>query len=393
MVKETATAHGLDGSLVKPDWPPLTLAELRAVLSQFPAAGNPISILSTSPRPFSAASVVETSRGKIFVKRHARAVRGARGLGEEHRFMQHLRANGIGVPGVLATSSDGTAIEFDDRTYEVHQLAGGIDLYEDAISWTPFRSAKHAHSAGEILARMHLAAESFSAPPRKTEPLVASFSIFASPDSEHALTQYLKARRALAQDSETRCDCEQSLQLLAPFHNELKPLLPSLRSLWTHNDMHASNLFWSDATADAHAASVIDFGLADRTNAVHDLAHAIERNIVEWLVLMNNPAEGGHVPVHLDQLWALLDGYEHIRPLSRAESAALVPMVALCHVEFALAEADYFLGVLRSSEKARVATRDYLVGHAQWFCGPGRELLLDPLRSWADSRNKQPVRR
>jgi Ser/Thr protein kinase RdoA (MazF antagonist) len=92
------------------------------------------------------------------------------------------------------------------------------------------------------------------------------------------------------------------------------------------------------------------------------------------------------VPVHLENLWALLEGYEHIRPLSPAESAALAPMLALCHAEFALTEGDYFLGVLHSPYKARIATHDYLVGHAQWFTGPGHSKLLDPIRRWAESR-------
>jgi hypothetical protein len=42
----TVKAHGMDGTLVEPDWPPLTLAEVRALLSQFPACGEPIEILS-----------------------------------------------------------------------------------------------------------------------------------------------------------------------------------------------------------------------------------------------------------------------------------------------------------------------------------------------------------
>ena len=33
-------------------------------------------------------------------------------------------------------------------------------------------------------------------------------------------------------------------------------------------------------------------------------------------------------------------------------------MTALCHAEFALTEADYFLGVLHSEEKARVGLDD-----------------------------------
>ena len=384
--EENGTAHGLDGSLVAPDWPPLTLAELRSVVPHFPSAGEPISVLSTSPRPLSAAAVIETNTGRIFVKRHARAVRDVAGLAEEHRFMRHLCANGISVPKVFETESGATAIESGDSTYEVHGLPTGTDLYEDAISWTPFRSVHHAHSAGEFLARMHLAAETFSAPPRKVQPLVASFTIFASPDPVSALDRYFSARPAIAHDQQTLRDSEQALELLIPFHTELQTLLPSLPPLWTHNDLHASNLFWSNHTADAGASSVIDFGLSDRTNTVHDLAHAIERNIVEWLVLMNGPAAGDRILVHLDHLWALLDGYEQIRPLSSAESAALAPMLALCHAEFALTEADYFLGVLHSPEKARVATHDYLLAHAQWFAGPGRHKLLHPLLRWSESR-------
>lgn len=384
--QQPALAHGLDGSLVEPDWPPLTLDEVRSVLQHFPSAGEPIRIISTSPRPLSAAAVVETTQRRVFIKRHARAVRDIAGLAEEHRFMQHLRANGINVPAVFTSNSGDTALDSGDWTYEVHDLPSGIDLYEDAISWTAFRSAEHARSAGHFLARMHLAAKSFTAPPRKIQPLVASFTIFASPDPPATLQQYLAARPAIAHDAQTLRDAEEALHLLTPFQAELKPLLPSLAPLWTHNDLHASNLFWSDSTPHARATSVIDFGLADRTNAVHDLAHCIERNIVEWLILMNDHAAGDRVPVHLEHLWALLEDYEQIRPLSAAESAALAPMLALCHAEFALSEADYFLGVLHSPAKARVATHDYLLAHAEWFAGPGQHKLLDPIRRWSDSR-------
>ena len=30
----TAKAHGMDGTLVEPDWPPLTLAEVRSLLAR-----------------------------------------------------------------------------------------------------------------------------------------------------------------------------------------------------------------------------------------------------------------------------------------------------------------------------------------------------------------------
>ena len=41
----TAKAHGMDGTLVEADWPPLTLHEVRALLAEFPDCAEPIEIL------------------------------------------------------------------------------------------------------------------------------------------------------------------------------------------------------------------------------------------------------------------------------------------------------------------------------------------------------------
>jgi Ser/Thr protein kinase RdoA (MazF antagonist) len=393
-------SHGLDGTLVDPDWPALTLDELRALLAQFPDLGEPARIISASPRPFSAAGVVavrskhETNR-RVFVKRHHRAVRDREGLLEEHRFLSHLLGQGAPVPRVLASSAGETAIESGEWIYEAHEIPPGIDLYQDAISWTPFRSADHARSAGAALARLHLAANNFNAPRRQPRPLVASFTIFAASDPIAAMERYLAARPSIADHKAVHVCAEQALELLTPFHAELAPLLPALAQLWTHNDLHASNLFWSDAAFEidhsSHATALIDFGLADRTNAVHDIAHAIERNIVEWLALVNDPAHPDKVPVHFDHLEALLDGYESVRPLTQEESATLAPMTALCHAEFALSEADYFLGVLRSEEKAAMAYDGWLVGHARWLRSQAGSKLIDFLRCRVVARQEKKV--
>jgi Ser/Thr protein kinase RdoA (MazF antagonist) len=239
-----------------------------------------------------------------------------------------------------------------------------------------------------MLARLHLASQGFDAPQRKTQPLIAGFTIFAAADTCAAMEAYLAARPALAEDAVTRKACDEALELLAPFYAELRPLLPVLKPLWTHNDLHASNLLWSNASDDARVAAVIDFGLADRTNAVHDLAHAIERNIIEWLNLSADSSREVDVRVHFDHLEALLDGYQSVRPLSDEEAAALAPMAALCHAEFALSEADYFLSVLYSAERARLASVDYLVGHGRWFRGGTGKQLLDAIEHWTEKRKK-----
>ena len=382
-----AYAHGLDGQLAEPDWPQLTGNEIRGVLRNYPALGQPGKVLMVSPRPFSAASVVATETQDVFIKRHHVSVRNEDGLREEHRFMQHLRAHGAAVPRVFIAESGESAIKVGEWVYEVHESPRGLDVYREAISWTPFLSAGHARSAGQTLARLHQASSGYSAPPRRGRQLIAGFTIYASPDPATELDRYVAARPALGAYLAERSCREEALHLLEPFHLELLPLLPYLAPLWTHNDLHASNLLWSDESTDAHAVAVIDFGLADRTNAVHDLAHAIERSIVDWLALVNHPERPEDVAIHYEHLFALLDGYESVRPLAREESMALAPMMALCHAEFALSETDYFLGVLHSEEKAWYACEGYLVAHARWFRGPGSR-LLDALRDRAAKRER-----
>ena len=74
-IGDTLKAHGLQGSLEEADWAPLTLPEVDSLLRRYPQAGGAERLLSRSPRPFSAASVVATPAGAVFVKRHARLTR------------------------------------------------------------------------------------------------------------------------------------------------------------------------------------------------------------------------------------------------------------------------------------------------------------------------------
>jgi Ser/Thr protein kinase RdoA (MazF antagonist) len=382
-------AHGMNGTLVTPDWVPLTLEEVRPVLREYSLDGDGVHLLSISPRPFSAASVIAASQGQVFVKRHACTVRDAAGLAEEHHFLAHLRSRGVPVPEVLRTTAGTTSVESGEWIYEAHQVPPSVDLYVEALAWTPFFSVDHAWSAGRMLAQVHSAAADFKAPARKPQPLVASFTIFAGGDASLALDRYLAQHPKLA-NYPALIECrEEALDLLAPHYAQLAPWLRSLPSLWTHNDLHGSNLLWSDSGDAAEAIAIIDFGLADRTNAVYDLAQAIDRSIVEWLVLTSAGVDARvSVPVHFDCLEAMLAGYEEVRPLSRAEALALAPMTALGHAEFALSEADYFYGTLHSEEKASLACPLYLCGHARWFSTLEGQGLLDYLHAWAGRRRQ-----
>ena len=411
IAQDAAKAHGLDGTLEEPDWPPLTLLEVDSLLRRYPQASGAEEILSRSPRPFSAAGVVATPLGSVFVKRHHRSVRDREGLLEEHRLIAHLSAamedeayratdrpsfSPNLVQAVLADRDGETAVSVGEWTYEVHPVARGVDVYEQALSWTPFLCIGHARAAGRALARLHLASSSYQAPARKIQQLVTNFTVFAGPEPEDSygsdrlddgpvrrMDAYLERRPLLRAYAEMR-DWRSSLgKLFLPLYRTLEPWLPYLRPLWTHNDFHASNLTWSTAAgADAEVAGILDFGLADRTNAVHDLATAIERNIVEWL-RMDDPDAN---LVHLDHVDTLLSGYEELCPLSYEEARALAAMLPLAHCEFALSETDYFLSILHSPKKAYFAYEGYFLHHAEWFRSEQGQKLLAHLEGWAEDR-------
>jgi len=411
---DTLKAHGLQGSLEEADWPPLTLPEVDSLLRRYPQAGGAERLLSRSPRPFSAASVVATPGGAVFVKRHARAIRDREGLLEEHRLIADLAVEMEGevsrasegpsispglVQAVLADRDGETAIAEGEWTYEVHPLARGVDVYEQALSWTPFLGSGHARAAGRAMARLHRAAASYHGSARKTQQLVASFTIFAGPDLEdlsgsyesddgpfRRMSAYLDRRPMLREYAEERDWRSAFDELFIPLYRDLDPWLVYLRPLWTHNDFHASNLTWNvSGSGDGEAvevAGILDFGLADRTNAVHDLATAIERNVVEWLRIAEPEA---HL-VHLDHLDALLAGYEELSPLSYEEARALVAMLPLVHCEFALSETDYFLSILNSREKATLAYEGYFVAHTRWYGSAQGRALLEHMERWAEDR-------
>jgi len=385
MINTEVQAHGMGTALVRPDWAPITLEEANQLLLRYPDLSSATELVWHSPRPFSSATIAVTSTERLFIKRHHHSVRDIAGLTEEHAFIQHLRDRGIPVSEIVTGLDSQTAFGMDEWTYEIHRLAKGVDLYRDAVSWSPFHSEGHAFAAGAALAQMHLAAEGYEAPARPPRALVSSFSIFASPDPRAELSQYI-AKRAGLSDYLQNKPWERDFEVvLLPLYERLAPLLSQLRPLWTHNDWHASNLLWRDGTEQEEVSGVVgeseksrvetilDFGLADRTNAVYDLATAIERNSIEWLSIEDNEDEE---LVHYDQLEALLTGYESVRPLAAYEAAALTAMLPLVHAEFALSEIDYFMGIVQSQSNADVAYHTFLIGHAKWFGSPqGQDLL------------------
>jgi Ser/Thr protein kinase RdoA (MazF antagonist) len=398
--------HGMGKELTLPDWSPLTSAEVHTVLARYPRARGDEMITWRSPRPMSAAGLIRHGGADLFVKRHHVRVRTLAQLAVEHAFIGHLRARGIPAPAVLRAADGATATQYGDFVYEVHELASGLDLYRDALSWTPYASPGHARAAGAALARLHEAADRFPLPARAPAVLTGGCEIIVSNDPLAEVKWLAGCRPGLAGYLDGRAWPDDLTRHVLPAIRRAAPLLAGLPRQWGHGDWHPSNLTWSSSGPDAVVAGVFDFGLANRTFAVHDLAMALERATVSWLDLgdadtadpdladpdLADPAGAaadradpdgavpGRAEADLDAIDAFLDGYESVRPLTPAEAAALPEVFPVVHVEYALSEVEYFASVVSSPANADLAYDGYLLGHAAWFATPPGAAVLDHLR-------------
>ncbi len=363
MIKNaTHRVHGTDGSEVAGDWQPLQHDEVAALLRHYPQTGLLERICWRSPRPLSAAAVVETSRGRLFIKRHHHSVRTPATLAEEHVFMAHLRAHGLAVPQVLPDARGHTARSSGEWTFEVHECIAGRDIYRELVSWQPVTNLAHAREAGRMLARLHAASAGFAAPQRTTHILVTRDDLLRSADLVAALEQHMAARPALADALAQRPWRQAIEEIIVPRHAMVQPRLATQPRLWCHNDWHASNLAWSDAGTKARITTVFDFGLSSPTFALFDLATAIERNAVAWLELPQGTDIG-----HPTTAQALVAGYREVRPLDQDQLDLLADLLPVVHLDFALSELEYFHAITNSRRDADAAWQAFLIGHARWF--------------------------
>jgi Ser/Thr protein kinase RdoA (MazF antagonist) len=383
--------HGMGTELVEPDWPPLTDGEVAEVLHGWgtpDSADSPV-VAWLSPRPMSAAALVRRGAVTVFLKRHHVLVRNPAQLAAEHAFAAHLRRRGQPVPLVLRRANGQSVLRRGEFCYEAQELAAGVDLYRDAVSWSPYTSQGHARAAGRALAALHLAAADFPAPARPFAVLMDSCRLIGAADPRAEAERLTGERPDLAAYLAGRRWPQDFTDTLLPLIRRAAPLARTLPGQWGHGDWHPSNLTWTSAEPSAQVSGIFDFGLANRTFAVHDLAIALERSVVPWLDLdpkaPKNPktpenqvttgAGTGTVDADLDATAALLDGYQQVRPLTGIEAAALPRVLPVVHLEYALSEAGYFTDVTHSPADADLAY-EYLIGHARWFGQPQGATLL-----------------
>ena len=369
-------SHGWNIDSVSPDWPAMNNTDIGTVLEHYNQAGKLCSRLWRSPRPFSCAELIETDNNSLFIKRYHQRIRSVKALEEEHHFIKHLATRGIPVPGLYQTDDGHSAVSLNGWTYELQNKASGTDTYRNTRSWESFRSQEDAYSAGKMLARLHHAAHDYKAPSRQDVPLIANLRLFSKKDPIKAIQYHISTHEGLASYLQNVSWQQEIEKHLLPWQAHVQPYLEYQAPLWTHNDWHASNLLWMSSTHGSEVASVIDFGLSDKTFALFDIATAIERNTIPWLSIESyNPTT---TYLHID---SFLSGYIQQRQLTEIDFYVLSWLLPIVHADFALSELDYFVNILQKKTYADLAWHDYFLGHARWFSLEHGNNLLSYIRA------------
>ena len=365
--------HGMGNDWEHKDWAHLTVSELHNLQPYYPCLQGNIQILWCSPRPFSSAAVIEVtqdaaSTDKIgsrsyFIKRSHRSFRNAQDILQEHAFLRHLASKNIPVATLIASNCGLTALEMGDWTYEVYEKAAGFDLYVDQQSWTPFFYTEHAAKVGSLLAKLHTAMQDFpELHGRSARYLVSNQQLLESENIVTAIQQRIQNSPELSRYFADKNLDAVFLERIFQTHRKIKHVLQQATKIWTHNDLHASNLFWSTQGADANITAVIDFGLSDRNSALYDLAITIERNFIDWLALEHT----SQINVDEAGLSAFLQAYcAEIHP--QQDFSILPELLKIVHLDFAFSELEYFVGITQNLKHADAAYYDWIVGHVNWF--------------------------
>jgi Ser/Thr protein kinase RdoA (MazF antagonist) len=368
---------------VAPSWSPITAAELVDPLAQLgrELATDEVRVLWRSPRPMSAAALVRAGPTDLFVKRHHERVRTRERLELEHRFSDHLRRNGVATPACHRSPQGQSVAYASPFLYEVFDVANGEDLYRDVPSWFAYAQPAHARSAGAALARLHHAAATFDEPASQSGVLLDAVDLADAEDFPGALASLLATRPGLARSLEPFAYRDDLPRVLAEPLARARAATRARAHQWTHGDWHPSNLTWDPSRHEVR--EVLDLGLANRTFALHDLALAVERAVIDWL----DTAGRGGVGVDWASLDALLAGYQSVTPLSDADRRALAASLPIAHVDFALSEVEYFGDVLGDTATRDLAYHGYLLGHVTFFDSPvGAELLAHVAQASEPSR-------
>ena len=217
---------------------------------------------------------------------------------EEHAFAAELMAAEVPMVGPLILG--GTSLHhFAGFAFSVSPRRGGrlpeLDDFE-VLEWI-----------GRFLGRLHQVGEgaSFSVRP---ELNLATFG--------WAARDYLLQNQCLPADVliPWRAACDQALDLIEPYFAKGG----AFKTLRLHGDCHPGNILWTPTELQGGGPHFVDLDDARTGPAVQDL----------WMLLSGERAQ------RTQQLCALLEGYEQMRPFDRRELVLIEPLRTLRMIHY-----------------------------------------------------------
>ena len=237
----------------------------------------------------------ESPEGKVFLRLTTLLRRSRAEIESEAAWIEHLYKSGLHVPKMIPNKAGDKVVAFTegDQRYEVVVFSAieGEHPSEETVT-----RASYLKKLGALIAKMHLATESYSHPSLKREEWYEERGI------RHALEASLHSH-----ESELR---EKLYKVVA--HLKSLPRTPKTYGL-IHADLGALNLF----IGEDDSIGVIDFDDSCYHWFVFDLAIVVYS--------MTSRFKHTHIdPKEAEWLKTLLEGYQTVRPLSQ-EEIALIP--------------------------------------------------------------------
>jgi Ser/Thr protein kinase RdoA (MazF antagonist) len=251
---------------------------------------------------------VVAERGKFLLKRRAPHRSDPDRVRLTHLLHDHLRAAGLPIPAVIGLRHGGRAVPLREHVYELFEFIPGHGFA---------RTAEEAGSAGELLARVHIALDAFEPPVGLSVPtgdyhdapgvrtgLCAIGSTLMSHDS---FTGDEAELASLTQDLLSRYD------LAAQAVNALG--FGAWPERMTHADWHPGNLLFRGR----QAVAVLDLDAARRSRFLTDVANGA----LQFSILSGGEPETWPEQLDEERFRAFLAAYTSVRPLSPPEPSAL----------------------------------------------------------------------
>jgi len=245
---------------------------------------------------------VADASGVPFVLRGHRRNRQPERVAFQLRFQEHLRRAGIPTAAVIASDSGAQYVIESQLPWALFTYVPGAEL--------DYGRAAHVEEAGRWLARFHLFAETFVEP-----PVLAG----ADPPLQEWWDRWeenLSGLRALL----TAAEAEPELAYLRDWWQRFRVAWPDAAAGsvagWLHGDYHGRNIVY----AGDRLCGLFDFDSVSRGPLAFDAAHG---------VFFFGRAARGTLRVREDAAKRFLAAYEHVRPMTDDERAALPWMVVL----------------------------------------------------------------